>query len=83
MQYLECGCNAYADHHYPAGAWVVAVRHGSGDGRSFGTADVWQAPTCGWRNDDPTTHHIVCASEAEAHKIAAAEDAYYDGSDYA
>ena len=69
---------------WKAGKYVVRVIHGSGDGRSFGGAEIYHSPAerDGWARDSQTTEWFVYDTQAGANEAVDFANWYYDGSDY-
>ena len=76
--------NEYADTKWQAGQFVVRVEHGSGDGRSYGKAEIICNPALwpDWANSDQTTDYNIFDSADDTQAAVDAANEYYDGSDY-
>lgn len=65
-----------------AKGWYVEVQHGSGSGRSYGSATVFQAHGETLRGSETMTYIGPFGSKASAETEAEKLNSYYDGSDY-
>lgn len=62
--------------------WYVEIQHGSGDGRSYGSAYAFLANDETLRGSETLTYDGPFPSESEARAAEDEYNYYYDGSDY-